>query len=814
MTLCFTLLAAWSAPVVHAQPVTTGVRVALLGSADDPSTLQDIQRILMVGSRGVGPTTMRAEPEDRRELPLPEEDRRPAYEVERVDVFDTNVALPTTPALAQYEVVVVYNDTAFSAAEGAGDIVAHFVETGRGAVLTGQALDEGTGLQGRFVSQVLGPAERGVSSLSPDRATLELVDESGAWRVGGALGDPFVWAAWTVEYPSGAPRMADLALRTSADVRHRWSDGTLGTVLIEPVVARHGRIAVLNFDPLVAQGDAPRLFANAALWAGEHQPPWGLCVDSSGAPVLAEGHIPGADYVRYGYTPPLTLVACRTTEDCPLDGAVCDLRKNAGVEQDLNCNGLDRSMEWPTDPECDHDNTDFYWDYATWGCEYDVSPLDTDGDGLCGGSIQVLGPTGLWEQVEFLCDNAPDHYNPAQLDWDRDGWGDIADSCPYVPQPPSRRDDIDGDGHGDACDNCMFDDNPGQDDVDRDGVGDACDTCPRIWNPELDDAGWQIDGDDDGVGELCDNCRTNQLDSLWPRDSSSGLTPYKYLNDPESMFYVGEVPRLDTPNPDQMDSDADGWGDACDVCPAIFDPQQRDADRDGIGDACDTCPGLPRQDRRDSDGDGIGDACDVCPAAYDVDQLDADMDGVGDRCDNCPRRANADQVDGDGDGTGDVCDPCATVSDPGHADRDGDGIGDACDNCRALANPDQQDRDGDGVGNRCDTCPLLPDDGSDADADGVGDACDNCRYVPNFDQRDSDGDGWGDGCDVGGLRGGGEPWGILGCAHGGSGAPWGALLGIACLVGLRGRGRRAAGFRTTARQAQSRPGAPPTLGSA
>ena len=42
----------------------------------------------------------------------------------------------------------------------------------------------------------------------------------------------------------------------------------------------------------------------------------------------------------------------------------------------------------------------------------------------------------------------------------------------------------------------------------------------------------------------------------------------------------------------------------------------------------------------DSDGDGYGDACDVCPSTYDPDQLDTDGDGVGDECD----------LDDDGDG--------------------------------------------------------------------------------------------------------------------------------------------------------------------
>jgi len=61
-----------------------------------------------------------------------------------------------------------------------------------------------------------------------------------------------------------------------------------------------------------------------------------------------------------------------------------------------------------------------------------------------------------------------------------------------------------------------------------------------------------------------------------------------------------------------------------------------DTDGDGIGDACDVCPAVANADQIDTDGDGLGDACDVCPAAADPGQSDADGDGVGDGCDACP----------------------------------------------------------------------------------------------------------------------------------------------------------------------------------
>jgi hypothetical protein len=71
-----------------------------------------------------------------------------------------------------------------------------------------------------------------------------------------------------------------------------------------------------------------------------------------------------------------------------------------------------------------------------------------------------------------------------------------------------------------------------------------------------------------------------------------------------------------------------------------------DRDSDGVPNASDNCVGTPNSNQINTDGDTAGDACDV----------DDDNDEVLDGNDSCPLAANADQLDHDGDGEGDACD--------------------------------------------------------------------------------------------------------------------------------------------------------------
>jgi hypothetical protein len=77
--------------------------------------------------------------------------------------------------------------------------------------------------------------------------------------------------------------------------------------------------------------------------------------------------------------------------------------------------------------------------------------------------------------------------------------------------------------------------------------------------------------------------------------------------------------------PVEPDADGDGDGEPGDNCPGLANPAQIDTDADGQGDACDL----------DDDGDGVSDAAEIS-AGTDPRKADTDGDGRDDKADSCP----------------------------------------------------------------------------------------------------------------------------------------------------------------------------------
>ncbi|MEQ1501126.1 MAG: thrombospondin type 3 repeat-containing protein [Myxococcota bacterium] len=656
-------------------------------------------------------------------------------EFESAEVFDLAASTPVLADLKQFHAVLVWSDVPMRNADQFGDVLAQYVDEGSGAVLAVGAYSAATGIGGRFSDEgripvATGPVVDGGNNLA-------IAPRSGYAWLPGVEGHFTTRGVNLFDGGTGSLQVATTALAPS-EVTLQWSNTVPAVILREADPVDAGRVAVANLlppsdatdpDGWVSTTDGDHLLSNLLLWVMDYQRPVGTCT-------------------------------------------------NTWVVQDLDCDTIDVSREPQVDisrPDCaanidpntgaPYPSDDYYYDYASFYCEYPTTDLDADGDLLAAGTIDIENDDGIVTgSVALACDNCGDDFNPDQTDLDCDAVGDVCDNCLYVQNtdqdntcPETQQDD--GDCFGNACDNCDCIANPDQRDEDHDEVGDACDNCVLAFNPDqLDSDVDPYTGEPDYWGDVCDNCP-----AVW--------------------------------NPGQGDRDLDVIGDACDNCPDVYNPDQADSDYDGIGDACDLCPDLASTpEEPDRDGDFVGDLCDNCEADPNPDQTDVDLDLVGDVCDNCVTYSNVEQEDEDEDLVGDTCDVCPRTADPEQNDRDLDGVGDVCDGCPDAYDSTFEDWDDDGFTDICDLCLFVASESNgDGDGDLIGDACDNCPGVVNPLQQDEDGDFVGDACDAYVLRGGGQV--TDGCSTIGARPPLGAV-GAALALLLAAAGRRRAHART------------------
>jgi hypothetical protein len=361
--------------------------------------------------------------------------------------------------------------------------------------------------------------------------------------------------------------------------------------------------------------------------------------------------------------------------DGPRDGAGC----SAGEDRDGD--GIVDAGE--TDPRVGN------FDNDGDGLRLPIDPndalVDTDGDGLCDGSVVVGACTG--------------------------------------------GEDLDNDGIVDAGET-----NPRLADTDCDAVSDG-EERTRATNPVLPDT------DNDGVNDGVELGKTARLDCGTARldaDPTSITNPLQRDSDGDGMFdgvedrngdgalaAVGANPRETAAN--DADTDNDGLCDAF-VTIATVCVAGEDLDADGVTDAGETDP---RVGQFDNDGDGIR-------TPIDPDDTRADTDGDG-LCDGAIAVAAANCIAGediDGDGVVDVGE-----TNPRRADSDCDNVNDREEGTRGT-DPRVADSDGDlitdgvelGKGTRVDAvnCATAPLDL-------------NTATTTNPLERDSDADGLNDG---------------------------------------------------------------------
>ena len=324
------------------------------------------------------------------------------------------------------------------------------------------------------------------------------------------------------------------------------------------------------------------------------------------------------------------------------------------------------------------------------------------------------------------------------LDTDLDGIGNNTDT------------DDDNDDVLDDLDSFPFDSSEWSD-TDGDLVGDNTDLFPN-------DASETTDIDADNIGDNSDNClnifNTEQLDTDF--DGLGNACD----DDDDNDGVIDSLDIFPLDNSEQTDTDDDGLGDNYEIVNGL-DRKNPDFDSDGLKDGAEIELGTDPK-LADSDDDGVIDGKDKFPLISIGDLLDTDFDGAPDACDEaCIELGMLADNDDDNDGIDDRTDVHPLIAIVDLVDTDSDGAPDTCDSvCVELGMVADTDDDNDGVLDTADAYPLISiGDLTDTDSDGAPDTCDEACVEHGMQEDKGYGIDYGRGTPIY-IRGSMNAWGM------------------------------------------------------